>query len=110
MTFLTILEKFMETNTNNEATKETNQHKHHHGGCCGMPMHGGQISLWNKWILYGFLAIAAFYLWTEHRAHLLGYLPYLLFLACPLMHLFHGQHHKHHHSTDTKNDVEQQGA
>ena len=38
-------------------------------------------------------AIAAFYLWTEHRAHLLGALPFLLLLACPLMHLFmHGGH------------------
>ena len=35
-----------------------------------------------------FLAIAAFFLWEEHRAHLLGALPYLLFLACPLMHIF----------------------
>lgn len=43
------------------------------------------------WIV--FAAIAAFYLWTEHRAHLLGALPFLLLLACPLMHLFmHGGH------------------
>ncbi|WP_284431806.1 DUF2933 domain-containing protein [Rugosibacter aromaticivorans] len=43
------------------------------------------------WIV--FAAIAAFYLWTEHRAHLLGVLPFLLLLACPLMHLFmHGGH------------------
>jgi len=34
------------------------------------------------------LAIAAFFLWTEHRAHLLGILPYLLLLACPFIHLF----------------------
>lgn len=40
-----------------------------------------------------FAAIAAFYLWTEHRAHLLGVLPFLLLLACPLMHMFmHGSH------------------
>ncbi|WP_159650728.1 DUF2933 domain-containing protein, partial [Bosea sp. 125] len=38
--------------------------------------------------LYGFLAIAAFYLITEHRAHLLGWLPWLLILACPLLHVF----------------------
>ncbi|HSD61297.1 MAG TPA: DUF2933 domain-containing protein [Burkholderiales bacterium] len=42
------------------------------------------------WILVGFLAVAVFFLFTEHRAHLLGWLPYLLLLACPLMHLFHG--------------------
>ena len=48
-----------------------------------------------KWVLIGFLAIAAFFLWTEHRAHLLGILPYLLVLACPLMHLFHHGGHGH---------------
>ena len=43
-----------------------------------------------------FLAIAAFFLWEEHRAHILGALPYLLLLACPIIHLFmhrsHGTH------------------
>lgn len=29
-----------------------------------------------------------FYLLAEHRAHLLGALPYLLLAACPLMHVF----------------------
>ena len=43
-----------------------------------------------KWVLIGFLAVGAFFLLTEHRAHLFGALPYLLLLACPLMHLFHG--------------------
>jgi hypothetical protein len=50
-----------------------------------------------KWVLIGFLAVAAFFLWTEHRAHVLGILPYLVFLACPLMHLFHHHGHGHHH-------------
>lgn len=52
-----------------------------------------------NWILVVFLAIAAFYLFTEHRAHLFGALPFLLLLACPLMHLFmhhgHGDHGGH---------------
>ena len=39
-------------------------------------------------VLIGFLAIAGFFLWEEHRAHLLGFVPYLLFLACPLLHFF----------------------
>ena len=43
-----------------------------------------------KWVLIGFLAIGAFFLLTEHRAHVFGFLPWLLILACPLMHLFHG--------------------
>ena len=48
------------------------------------------------------LMIAAFFLWTEHRAHVLGVLPYLIFLACPLIHFFmnrgHGGHGGHHES------------
>jgi hypothetical protein len=41
-----------------------------------------------------FLAAAGFFLWTEHRAHLLGVLPYLIFLLCPAMHFFmHSGHH-----------------
>ncbi len=42
--------------------------------------------------LLAFLAIAGFFLVTEHTAHVLGLLPYLLLLACPLIHLFHGGH------------------
>ena len=38
--------------------------------------------------LCAFLAIAAFFLWVEHRAHVLGVLPWLLLAACPLLHLF----------------------
>lgn len=48
-------------------------------------------------VLAVLLAIAAFYLWSEHRAHVFGALPYLLLLACPLMHLFHHGGHGHHH-------------
>ena len=44
----------------------------------------------------GFLFIAAFFLFTEHRAHLFGMLPYLFLLACPLLHMFgHGGHGGH---------------
>jgi hypothetical protein len=40
-----------------------------------------------------FLAIAGFFVLTEHTAHVFGALPFLLVLACPLMHLFmHGGH------------------
>ena len=35
-----------------------------------------------------FLAIAVFFLWEEHRAHILGAIPYLFLLACPLLHVF----------------------
>ena len=47
-------------------------------------------------VLLVFLAIIAFLLFTEHRAHVFGILPYLLLLACPFMHFFmHGSHGKH---------------
>ena len=43
-----------------------------------------------------FLAIGAYLLMTEHRAHIIGFLPWLLLLACPLMHAFgHGRGHRH---------------
>lgn len=48
-----------------------------------------------------FAAIALFYLLSEHRAHLFGALPFLLLLACPLMHFFmHGRHHGHGNHSD----------
>jgi hypothetical protein len=48
------------------------------------------------WIFAAFGIIAAFFLMTEHRAHLFGVLPYLLLLACPLLHvLSHGRHGGH---------------
>ena len=44
----------------------------------------------------GFFVVAAALLFSEHRVHALGYLPYLLLLACPLLHLMHGGHgHRH---------------
>ncbi len=48
------------------------------------------------WVLLGFIAIGGFFLITEHTAHVLGLLPYALFLLCPLMMLFmHGGHGGH---------------
>ncbi len=46
------------------------------------------------WVLIGFLAVAGYFVLSEHRAHFIAWLPYLLLAACPLMHLFHG--HGHH--------------
>lgn len=46
-------------------------------------------------VFLGFAAIAGFFLWEEHKAHLLCALPYALLLLCPLMHLFHGGHGGH---------------
>lgn len=61
----------------------------------------------SKWVLAGFLVVAAYFLWMEHRAHVIEFLPYLLLLACPLMHLFHhhghGEHHRHDHKQTSRN-------
>jgi hypothetical protein len=43
------------------------------------------------------VAIALFYWLREHWGHVLGLAPYLVLLACPLMHLLHG-HGRHDHS------------
>lgn len=61
----------------------------------------------SDWVLLGFLAIAGFFLLTEHKAHVLGILPFLLLLACPLMHLFHGHggHGKHDGNNAVRNHV-----
>ncbi|GGJ42173.1 hypothetical protein GCM10011320_57200 [Neoroseomonas lacus] len=45
--------------------------------------------------MIGFALVAAFYVLREHWEHAFGALPYLLLLACPLMHLF--MHHGHGH-------------
>jgi hypothetical protein len=57
------------------------QHEHHE------PNRGSSRS---TWALIGFLAVAAYFLLSEHRAHFISFLPFLLLAACPLMHLFHG--------------------
>jgi hypothetical protein len=43
-----------------------------------------------------FSTVAGYFLWQEHSAHIalaVPYLPYLLILLCPLMHIF--MHHGH---------------
>lgn len=54
-----------------------------------------------RWIFWGFLAIAGFYLFTEHRSHLASvswpsWLPFGILLLCPLLHMgMHGGQHRH---------------
>ena len=73
---------------------------HSHDQGAGDAMQGPQATPWWKTrtglVLCGFLAIGAYFLITEHRAHLaLGvpYLPWLILLACPLMHVFMHRDH-----------------
>ena len=46
----------------------------------------------------GFALVAGYFLLTEHRAHLIQALPWVLVLACPLMHFFHHGGHGSGHS------------
>lgn len=62
-------------------------------------------STYSRIVFIGFAAIALVLIAYEHRVHVLGILPWLLILACPLMHLFmhhghggHGGHSGHHHT------------
>jgi len=57
---------------------------------------------WGWWFFTG---AALFYLLSEHRAHFFGVLPYLLLLACPLMHFF--MHRGHGHGGQGKDKGEQ---
>jgi nitrate/nitrite transporter NarK len=50
--------------------------------------------------LVAFLGIAGFFLWSEHKAHILGALPWLLLLACLFLHCFMHSGHGSHHSDD----------
>ncbi len=66
-------------------------------------MNGASCNLRNNFVvkaivLFG-LATIAFYVLTEHRAHLLAYSSYIFFLAYILLHFFmcgrHGSHGGH---------------
>lgn len=59
-------------------------------------------------VLLVFLAIAAFFLITEHTAHLFGALPYVLLLSCLVLHLFmHRGHGGHGNGHDDKVEREE---
>ena len=59
------------------------------------PSSAGWIRSRSGLVFLGFAAIAVFFLWEEHKAHMLGALPYVLLLLCPLLHMFHGGHKGH---------------
>jgi hypothetical protein len=52
-----------------------------------------RLPLWLGACLFG--AIALYLLWGEHKAHIVGALPYLLLLSCPLIHVFMHRGHGH---------------
>lgn len=54
------------------------------------------------------VSVLAFLIYQGHGLHLLGYAPFLLIFACPLMHIFmhggHGGHGGHRHHDDSDDD------
>ncbi|MBL8670753.1 MAG: DUF2933 domain-containing protein [Alphaproteobacteria bacterium] len=69
------------------------QHDH---GSQQDPHRGGFLLSPAGLALVAFLGVAGYFLWTEHRAHVVQYLPWILLLACPLLHVFmHGGHGGH---------------
>jgi hypothetical protein len=52
------------------------------------------------------IVAVSYFLLIEHRQHFFEYLPYLILLACPLMHVFmHGGHgHGHHDKQDDNSE------
>lgn len=63
------------------------EHSHHRQDSGDRPRGGSRAG---RWVFAGFILIAAYFLWTEHRAHAVQFLPLALLLACPLLHMLHG--------------------
>ena len=62
------------------------------------------------WSAIGLIAAASYFLFVEHGEHVFPYLPYLILLLCPVMHIFmHGSHGKGHetHTNDEQTFKEQ---
>lgn len=54
------------------------------------------LNSYGRLIMITAAAVLATYLLTRHQSHMLQLLPYLVLIACPLMHLFmHGGHGGH---------------
>ena len=51
------------------------------------------------------LTLLAAYLFIWHGAHVAAFLPFLLILACPLMHVFMHGGHGHHHGHTGRDDA-----
>ena len=61
------------------------------------------------WAALALIAAVTYFLVLEHGQHTLQFLPYLILLLCPLMHVFmhgnHGKHgHDHSHAPDEKKE------
>lgn len=74
---------------------------------CHSSKNGGPPKTLRNIAIVVFAVGGGYYLWTQHQAHVLQYLPFAFFLLCPLMHLFgghggHGGHHSEENSQDQR--------
>lgn len=63
----------------------------------------------------GLIASVTYFLLMEHRQHLFQFLPFLIILLCPLMHIFmhgghgHGGHGGHGGDSDSESEAYKRG-
>lgn len=65
-------------------------------------MHNAKPSFWlsiQGMAALGLIGAASYFLLMEHRDHVFALLPYVILLACPLMHIFMHRGHGHGHHT-----------
>ena len=76
-------------------------------------------SFWSTpkgWAALGLIGAATYFLLMEHRQHVWQYLPFIILLACPFMHVFmHGGHGGHSapvvsETTDSSDRLDQGSA
>lgn len=73
------------------------QHENHEGE--------DEVLQKSKYVKIGFILIISYFLWMEHRAHIIEFLPFILLAACPLMHVFMHKGHGSSHGNE-KNEKE----
>ncbi len=56
---------------------------------------------WISLLVIGITLTGGYFLWETYRAQLLSYVPYLILLLCPLMHIFM---HRGHGGNGNHND------
>lgn len=67
-------------------------------------MANAKKSFWSTpsgWAAIGLITAASYFLFFEHGEHVFPFLPYLILLLCPFMHIFmHGSHGQHEHGSN----------
>lgn len=78
----------------------------------GLPQEGkDRLGARGRVALVVFFLAAGYFLWTEHRAHVIEFLPWGILALCPLMHLFMHRGHGGHgsHASGGRDEREGQG-